>query len=142
MLSIEERLKRHTRREGACLVWVAATNGRGYGQMRIHGRTVYPHRASYELVIGPIPPGHVIDHLCRNPLCVEPSHLEPVPMGTNSARGLRGFELTGTCRAGLHDMTDPANIMSRSDGRRQCLPCRRSFERRRPARLKRPRSGA
>jgi hypothetical protein len=51
---------------------------------------VYAHRAAYEFWVGPIPEGLVIDHLCRNTLCVNPGHLEAVTDGENILRGVGG----------------------------------------------------
>jgi hypothetical protein len=45
------------------------------------------HRFAYELLVGPIPEGLVIDHLCRNRRCVNPAHLEPVTAEENWRRG-------------------------------------------------------
>jgi hypothetical protein len=41
----------------------------------------------YEDLRGPIPGGLVIDHLCRNPRCVNPGHMEPVSQAENVRRG-------------------------------------------------------
>ncbi len=60
----------------------------GYGQVRIDKKLLKAHRVAYELTIGSIPDGLVIDHLCRNPSCVNPWHLEPVTQKENTARGL------------------------------------------------------
>lgn len=45
------------------------------------------HRLAYELEVGPIPEGLVLDHLCNNPRCVKPAHLEPVTQRENLERG-------------------------------------------------------
>ena len=60
------------------------TNYRGY--VRIMNR--YQHRLAYERFIGPIPLGYQIDHLCRNPSCFNPEHLEAVLPSENVRRGL------------------------------------------------------
>mgnify|MGYP001609562296 CR=1 FL=1 len=78
--------------EDGCWVWLDNYNPAGYGGMRrsksTGGEYVFAHRAMYELLIGPIPPGLVIDHLCRNRGCVNPAHLEPVTMRENVLRGV------------------------------------------------------
>ncbi len=77
--------------EEACWEWVGAKTGDGYGYMLISWRPRKPvlaHRYGYEYLVGPIPDGLVIDHLCRNKLCVNPNHLEPVTIAENTGRGL------------------------------------------------------
>lgn len=70
-----------------CWEWVGAVGSGGYGHMRVEGKTPKAHRISYELNVGPIPEGLVLDHLCRNTLCVRPEHLEPVTQRVNVLRG-------------------------------------------------------
>jgi hypothetical protein len=54
------------------------------------------HRHVYEELVGPIPEGLVLDHLCRETLCCRPSHLEVVTLAENSARVTRsGAESAG-----------------------------------------------
>lgn len=70
---------------GDCWIWLGA-KGRGYGHLSAGGRFVGAHRMAYELLVGPIPTGLEIDHLCRNPPCVNPDHLEPVTVRENQRR--------------------------------------------------------
>ena len=70
-----------------CWQWRGAVSGNGYGTFRFEGRIIRPHRFIYEALVGPIPDGLVIDHLCGNRLCVNPDHLEPVTNGENLRRG-------------------------------------------------------
>lgn len=71
-----------------CWNWKGA-KVKGYGQINAGGRGVslWAHRVSYDLFVGPIPEGLVLDHLCRNPACVRPDHLEPVTQKVNILRG-------------------------------------------------------
>lgn len=74
-----------------CWIWVPAfLAGDRYGSVRI-SRTegfMRAHRFSYEYFIGPIPEGLVLDHLCKNTICVHPEHLEPVTQEVNLSRYL------------------------------------------------------
>ena len=70
-----------------CWNWIGSNNGVGYGEIRIDGKKVYAHRWAYEDAKGKIPDGHQIDHLCKNPSCVNPEHLEAVTAKVNVRRG-------------------------------------------------------
>lgn len=71
-----------------CWIWNGTMHRKGYGQFDGIDRTVKAHRFSYEAMIGEIPQGLVLDHLCRVRSCVNPYHLEPVTSGVNTRRGL------------------------------------------------------
>lgn len=73
--------------ETGCWVWQRSTS-RGYGYVTRGGRCVPAHRWYYEHLVGPIPEGLELDHLCRNPPCVNPDHLEPVTHAENMRRGI------------------------------------------------------
>lgn len=72
--------------ETGCWVWNKPLKG-GYGLVRWKGRRLKAHRLVYELNKGDIPIGLDLDHLCRNPACVNPDHLEPVTKKENTRRG-------------------------------------------------------
>lgn len=77
-------------RTDACWHWRGSVNNHGYGLFSIGRRysNYYAHRVAYSLVRGQIPHGLTIDHLCRNRLCVNPDHLEPVTNAQNVLRGV------------------------------------------------------
>ena len=70
-----ERFWAKVNKTETCWLWMGARNERGYGNVRINGRTVRAHRLAYELLRGPIPAGMVICHHCDTPACVNPDHL-------------------------------------------------------------------
>lgn len=74
-----------------CWEWVGGKSRDGHGFLARRageGRTITgAHRVSYELFVGPIAKGLHVDHLCRNPGCVNPDHLEAVTQSENIRRG-------------------------------------------------------
>jgi hypothetical protein len=75
-------------RTGDCWKWTAGLTGSGYGRFRWDGGEVAAHRFAYELLVGAIPDGLQIDHLCRNRACVNPAHMEPITQRENILRGV------------------------------------------------------
>lgn len=109
---------------GDCWIWTAATSG-GYGKFSIDGRLHRAHRVAYQILVGPISDDLVLDHLCRNTLCVNPHHLEPVTQRTNVLRGSGMIPKQAAqkqCKHG-HEFT-PENTYVH-DGQRKCRECRR-----------------
>lgn len=76
-----------------CWVWQRGMVANGYGAIKRDGYQGVAHRWYYERDRGPIPNGLQLDHLCRNRLCVNPAHLEPVTQTENIRRGT-GTKLT------------------------------------------------
>lgn len=70
----------------SCWPWPGALDGKGYGLVGYHGRTRRVHRLVYELLVGSIPEGLTLDHLCRNRRCANPNHLQPVTSVENVRR--------------------------------------------------------
>ncbi|MBB4935685.1 hypothetical protein F4561_006594 [Lipingzhangella halophila] len=105
-----------------CWEWTGAKNNSGYGQLRVNDRAAYTHRLAYEMFVGSIPEGLVIDHLCRNPACCNPDHLEPVTSGENTRRGEPARRTH--CPAG--HVYDEQNTGRYANGRRYCRSCHRA----------------
>jgi hypothetical protein len=124
---------------GECWRWTGAKNSLGYGNFGVGGgRVVCAHRVAYEFERGPIPDGKVLDHLCRVPSCVNPSHLEAVTQQTNVLRGVGLPAINAakqTCRVG-HE------YVRKADGSRYCRECHRLYQRARSLRLPTPRPEA
>ena len=122
--------ERHEVRDGGyttpCWFWLGAKGAAGYGNLKYKQRTIPAHRAAYETFVGPIPEGLHIDHLCRQPGCINPEHLEPVTKRENERRGIRGL-LTTHCPAG--HAYDEANTYYYGE-QRHCRTCRRDRARR------------
>lgn len=74
--------------DGGCWEWTAQKCWGGYARIRAYGAMRVAHRVLYELLVGPVPTGLDLDHLCRNRGCVNPEHLEPVTRKENVNRGI------------------------------------------------------
>jgi len=74
----ENRLIDYIERRGndECWPWIGAQSVDGYGVITAHGKVKHAHRAAYERAHGRIPDGLVIRHMCNNPLCCNPKHLQ------------------------------------------------------------------
>jgi hypothetical protein len=113
-----------------CWPWAATRRPDGYGLFRFDGRMGRAHRFSHLRFIGPIPDGYEVDHLCKNPPCVNPAHLEAVPPIVNNYRSdsWAGRHQRAThCPQG-HPFDD-ANTYRPPSGGRQCRTCRRHHRR-------------
>jgi len=98
----------------------------GYALVYMKGRRipVHAHVAAYRMCVGPVPDGMELDHLCRNPACCNPNHLEPVTHRVNMLRSpsaASGIAARKThCKRG-HELTE-GNIYT-YDGYRHCRTC-------------------
>lgn len=111
-----------------CWEWIAGKSQGGYGQIRIDGHQRGAHCVLYELLVGPIPEGKELDHLCRNRGCVRPSHLEPVTHAVNIARAPLAPGNRTHCPQG-HPYVGSTTYRS-PEGYRSCRICRTEAVRR------------
>ena len=132
-------------RTETCWLWTGKPEAHGYGRLsigRVDGKPVrmQAHRFAYELTVGPVPDGMVLDHLCRVRLCVNPEHLEPVTVQENNRRGLarilnRENHQTAKTHCPQGHPYDEANTYVDPDGGRRCRACHRERMRHRGAGL-------
>lgn len=113
-----------------CWIWVGEKGAGGYGNFMypVKGKYVNAHKFSYLHHKGHIPDGLVIDHLCRNRLCVNPDHLEAVPGLENIRRGLLATKTH--CKNG-HPFSEENTYWlkrsSKNHAYRVCRACRRTI---------------
>lgn len=126
-LSVEERFWSYVDKTDSCWNWKGGKSKSGYGNFWYNEKTIRVHRFAYELLVGKIPKGLQIDHLCRNRACVNPTHLEVVTIKENINRGLTGLirgtqQITKThCPQG-HEYNE-GNIYHNKKGGRFCRVC-------------------
>ena len=122
-----------------CWYWTAARTDKGYGTIGVEGRTCYAHRIAHERWIAPIPAGSHIDHLCREPACVKPDHLEAVTRKENVRRGSNGA-LKTHCKQG-HPWTATHIYIRPGNGHKMCGTCSLERSRARNKKLAATRGG-
>lgn len=106
---------------GGCWHWRSSKRA-GYGLFSDGPKRLSAHRTAYELLVGPIPEGLSLDHLCRNTGCVNPDHLEPVTHQENVRRGAEARGRSTTCGRG-HEYTDENTYIEPGGRARQCRAC-------------------
>ena len=108
-VSIEDRFWSKVDKTGDCWIWTAGKNNFGYGGFCINQKVYKAHRVSYEWANGSLPADGLVDHICRNTSCVNPSHLRLVtakenvenvkgPAKHNKSSGVRGVSRHGKGR--------------------------------------------
>lgn len=122
---------------GPCWMWTAS--GSRYGLIRHGGGTRVAHRVVYELLVGPVPDGLELDHLCRVKYCCSPMHLEPVTHQVNvdRAKPLEGRPRWTHCPKGHELAGENVKIKERRGYvERTCGTCARRRSRERMRRVR------
>lgn len=115
--------------ETGCWVWKLAVDLMGYGRwntLKKIGLSTLAHRAIYQKLLGiKLLDSQVLDHICRNPPCVNPAHLQPVSHAENLARGAasRGGIRLVNCMRGHNDWHYWYTVKGRR--RRYCRSCQK-----------------
>ena len=112
--------------DNGCWLWQRALTSKGYGRVNTPSGIRSAHRYSYEVFVGPIPPGLTLDHTCRNRACVNPGHLEPISQRENSLRSpltINAINAAKThCPQG-HPYDEANTYVIPSNGGRMCRAC-------------------
>jgi hypothetical protein len=117
-----EIVLRNVERTESCWIWTGSLHHAGYGQVMVKYRNLRAHRLSYYAWKGDT--DRILDHLCRNPRCVNPEHLEAVTYQENTLRGIGPSSVNAKkteCRRG-HSL---AGAPISKNGERRCRQCER-----------------
>lgn len=123
-----ERWTEKVNKTDSCWLWTGAKHDDGYGFIYLGGnprKRAQAHRVAYELLVGPVPDGKYVDHLCRVRHCVNPAHLEPVTSRVNTLRGETRAALNAAqthCNQGHPFNAENTYLHNR---KRYCRPCMR-----------------
>lgn len=111
-----------------CIVWTASRHKSGYGKVGYKDdgikSTFLAHRVAYTIRYGAIPDGMTLDHICKNPSCVNPEHLKPMKLSENVKAG--GNTLKTHCPRGHEYTPKNTRIEKQSSGKgfgRICRAC-------------------
>ena len=133
MNNFEKRFWGNVQKTRGCWKWIGGKS-QGYGRLQIGSRTdgsrrkVLAHRVSYELLVGKVPKGRELDHLCRNRACVRIDHLEVVTKRQNILRGVGMGALNARktiCKNG-HAFTQKNTYQTKKG--RECKTCHKAWQ--------------
>lgn len=132
----------HAPHLGSCWVWTGGLSKAGYATLlgEESRKSELAHRVSYELHFGGIPDGLVLDHMCRNRSCCNPTHLRAVTHRDNilCGTGASARQAVKTHCSKGHAFSAENTVMGRPTkmnpyGFRKCRECIREHGRKRYA---------
>ncbi|KKL82601.1 hypothetical protein LCGC14_1983150 [marine sediment metagenome] len=118
---VKDRFWTKANKTDTCWLWTANLDECGYRRISMNRIMRGAHRISYQMIVGEIPEGLEIDHLCRVRHCVNPDHLEVVTHKANTERSVHRNSLKVECQFG-HPF-DKENTYNKGDGSRGCRIC-------------------
>lgn len=124
-----DRLNSRIDRTDSCWIWSGKVDKTGYGSfgMRVEkaSRTRTAHKIVYETLVGEVPEGMQLDHLCKVPLCVNPEHLEIVTPRENTLRsdGIAAINARKTHCVHGHEFSVTNTYTHPKRGSRHCRKC-------------------
>lgn len=128
-----ERAKSDPELADMCWPWPQTVSPSGYAYVSIAGVSVLAHRLVHEVLVGPIPEGHHVDHRCHDPkacsggmacphrACANPRHLRAVKPGENNSAERSAVTARETCPAG--HLYDDENTYVAPGGGKACRAC-------------------
>ena len=116
------------RQTNGCLEWTGGTDDKGYGTIKVNGKTVKTHRFAWILAHGPIPNGLAVLHHCDNPPCCDTDTClflgtTADNMADRDAKG-RGYQASRTHCPANHPYDTANTYIDPKRGKRYCRKCR------------------
>lgn len=129
-IPLPRRLARRIDFSGDCWLWTSYVEATGYARVYINGGREFAHRFMWESVVGPIPDGMQIDHLCRVRHCVNPGHLRVVTPRVNTLASPVAPAAINARKTHCHNghQFSADNTYLNLNGQRICRQCRREWE--------------
>lgn len=109
-----------------CWQWTSVIERNGYGRVTVNYKAHLVHRYVYEQLVGKIPHGMQIDHICKHRSCVNPAHMEAVPPAENNARSSSPSALNArktACVRGHRFTPENIYIPPKTPNKRHCRAC-------------------